>query len=105
MHHMKLNLGRLKSFKNQENDLVILSFFSHGGHLFAVTDSNIIQIISPIYIKVLHRLNHGQTVGKNFVLISIMNLFRLLCRLNKLHGTKMILHFIHNHPIVLLYGV
>lgn len=40
-------------------------FFSYGGHLFAVIDSNIIQIISPIHIKVIHRLNHGQSVGRN----------------------------------------
>ncbi|UJR36357.1 hypothetical protein I4U23_029083 [Adineta vaga] len=36
--------------------------FSHGGQLFAVVDSDIIQIISPLYLKVLHRLNHGQTI-------------------------------------------
>jgi WD40 repeat protein len=39
--------------------------FSHGGHLFAVIDANIIQLISPIYQRVLHRLNHGQTVGRD----------------------------------------
>lgn len=37
--------------------------FSHGGHLFAVIDANIVQVISPIYQRVIHRLNHGQTVG------------------------------------------
>ncbi|CAF4648755.1 unnamed protein product [Rotaria sp. Silwood1] len=36
--------------------------FSNGGHLFAVIDANIIQIISPVYLKVIHRFNHGQTV-------------------------------------------
>ena len=36
--------------------------FSHGGHLFAVVDANIVQVISPIHQRVLHRLNHGQTV-------------------------------------------
>ncbi|CAF2959691.1 unnamed protein product [Rotaria sp. Silwood2] len=38
--------------------------FSNGGHLFAVIDANIIQIISPVYLKVIHRLNHGQTAKK-----------------------------------------
>ncbi|CAF1133715.1 unnamed protein product [Rotaria sordida] len=38
--------------------------FSNGGHLFAVIDANIIQIMSPVYLKVIHRLNHGQTVKK-----------------------------------------
>ncbi|CAF0950735.1 unnamed protein product [Adineta steineri] len=36
--------------------------FSHGGQLFAVIDSDIIQVISPLYLKVFHRLNHGQTI-------------------------------------------
>ncbi|CAF1626128.1 unnamed protein product, partial [Adineta ricciae] len=36
--------------------------FSNGGQLFAVVDSDIIQIISPLYLKVLHRMNHGQSI-------------------------------------------
>lgn len=36
--------------------------FSNGGQLFAVIDANIIQIISPVYLRVIHRLNHGQSV-------------------------------------------
>lgn len=39
--------------------------FSHGGHLFAAIDANTIQIISPIHIKVIHRLNHGQSVMRS----------------------------------------
>ncbi|CAF3214390.1 unnamed protein product [Rotaria socialis] len=38
--------------------------FSNGGQFFAVIDANIIQIISPVYLKVIHRINHGQTVRK-----------------------------------------
>jgi hypothetical protein len=59
MPHMKLNLGKENSLKISRCDLFL---FSHGGQLFAVIDSNIIQIISPVYLRVMHRLNHGQTV-------------------------------------------
>jgi WD40 repeat protein len=53
--------------------IISILSFSNGGHLFAVIDSNIIQIISPIYLEVIHRLNHGQTVGDQSILMFILS--------------------------------
>lgn len=65
--HIKFNTGKSIIYDDQEKSFIKFVVLSNGGHLFAVIDANIIQIISPLYLKVIHRLNHGQTVRMNFI--------------------------------------